>query len=142
MEGRKSFVDEFFPINNETAKTSKYDSLGSIFPPLSTGAGKDSEWSALCRKTETEAGNSWGSTGQNQSTAKKNSKPLNFSELPESCLMSSSVYYGGRDDYIPQTSATHNSGANYTYNKHNKEDDLGNSEVATRGDWWQGSYYY
>ncbi|PKU77110.1 hypothetical protein MA16_Dca001716 [Dendrobium catenatum] len=83
------------------------------------------------------AGNSWGSTGQNQSTAKKNSKPLNFCDLPESCLMSSSVYYGGRDDYIPQTSATHNSGAHYSYKKQNKEEDSGNSDVATRGDWWQ-----
>ncbi|XP_020590331.1 uncharacterized protein LOC110031465 [Phalaenopsis equestris] len=136
MAGRKSFVDEFFPIKNEAAKTAKYESLGSIFPPLSTVAGNNSEWPASWRNTETEGGNSRGST------AKKSNKTVGLHELSESCLMSSSVYYGGRDDYIPQTSAAQNSGAHYSYKKNNKEDDLGNSEVATRGDWWQGSYYY
>ncbi|KAK8949968.1 hypothetical protein KSP40_PGU018269 [Platanthera guangdongensis] len=51
--------------------------------------------------------------------------------------MSSSVHYGGRDDFITDTSSTYNSEAQFSCKK-NKEDDSGNSEVATRGDWWQG----
>ncbi|KAG0473645.1 hypothetical protein HPP92_015502 [Vanilla planifolia] len=138
MEGKKSFVDEFFP-KTEAAKPSKFDALNSIFPPRPTGDMKDSaqlQWSESWRKTAAN-----GVNGKSQSTAKKNGKPVSNYELSEPCLMSSSVHYGGREDFIPEASVTGNFGAQYNYKK-DKEDYLGNSEGASRGDWWQGSYYY
>ncbi|PKU87224.1 uncharacterized protein LOC110097044 isoform X1 [Dendrobium catenatum] len=141
MEGKKSFVDELFP-RRESAQQAKSDILSSIFPPRSTGGGKDSshsDFSGTWRKQG--EGNSRGSPSKNQSSGKKYSNPLYLCELPESCLMSSSVYYGGRDDFIPESSASNNS-SSYFNCKKDKEDDSANTDVATRGDWWQGSLYY
>lgn len=141
MEGKKSFVDELFP-RREAAQQAKSDILSSIFPPRTAGGGKDSSHSDFTgtRRKQGE-GNSRGSPSKNQSSGKKHSNPVYLYELPESCLMSSSVYYGGRDDFIPESSDSYNSSTHFNCKK-DKEDDSANTDVATRGDWWQGSFYY
>ncbi|KAK8955626.1 hypothetical protein KSP40_PGU019516 [Platanthera guangdongensis] len=141
MEGKKSFVDELFP-GREAAQQAKSDILSSIFPPSSMGARKDhshSDASGSWRKHGD--GNSRGSPSKNQNSGKKSNSPVYLCELPESCLMSSSVYYGGRDDFIPDSSTSQNSSTRYNHKK-DKDDDSSNTDVATRGDWWQGSFYY
>ncbi|XP_058751768.1 uncharacterized protein LOC131624866 [Vicia villosa] len=54
------------------------------------------------------------------------------------CHLSSSIFYGGQDIY-PQTQSSQNASFNSLYNNYGGEDD---SEMATRGDWWQGGLYY
>ncbi|XP_020577230.1 uncharacterized protein LOC110038489 [Phalaenopsis equestris] len=138
MEGKKSFVDDLFP-RREAAKS---DILSSIFPPPTTGGGKDSSHSDFNGTWRKQGeGNSRGSPSKNQSSGKKYSNPVYLYELQEPCLMSSSVYYGGRDDFIPESSTSNNS-STYFNCKADKEDDSADTDVATRGDWWQGSFYY
>lgn len=51
------------------------------------------------------------SSGKNQEQdgLKKNNDPNVPCEIAEPCLMSSSVYYGGRDDFIPEISSSYKS---------------------------------
>ncbi|KAK8935413.1 hypothetical protein KSP39_PZI013432 [Platanthera zijinensis] len=140
MEGKKSFVDELFP-GREAAQQAKSDILSSIFPPRSMVTCSDASGSWRKHGGDAQNGNSRGSPSKNQNSGKKSSSPVYLCELPESCLMSSSVYYGGRDDFIPDSSTSQNSSTRYNHKK-DKDDDSGNTDVATRGDWWQGSFYY
>ncbi|CAL5210938.1 unnamed protein product [Lathyrus oleraceus] len=56
----------------------------------------------------------------------------------DTCHLSSSILYGGQDIY-PQTQSSQIASFNSLYNNNGGEDD---SEMATRGDWWQGGLYY
>ncbi|KAG0450249.1 hypothetical protein HPP92_026777 [Vanilla planifolia] len=137
MERKKSLAEELFPTR-EPAQA-KYDILSSIFPPHQMVDGKcssHSEWKYSSQDAKTN-----NSSGKNHSSDKWNGNPIYLCVLPESCLMSSSVNYGGRDDdYIPDSSST-NTGMAYNPKK-KEEDESDNSDVAIRGDWWLGSYYY
>ncbi|PKA63131.1 hypothetical protein AXF42_Ash007927 [Apostasia shenzhenica] len=139
MEGKKSCFDEQFP-RKETAEPPKPDILSSTFPPYSAEAGKHSSGSWRKQSDEGQVsciyGNSKNKRGKNSSA-----EPVYLCELPETCLMSSSIYYGGRDDFIPESSSRNQKRTNFTY-KNDRDDITNNSEVATRGDWWQGSLYY
>lgn len=153
-EKKSSFVDEFFP-EKEAALPSKSDILSSIFPPRSPGAVKDSfhyesaevsarnqgnEVHSLTAQMEALGGSFQVNHGKNQEELKKNNEPNTPCEIAEPCLMSSSVYYGCRDDFIPDIASSYKSGSTYNY----KEDieDGSNSDVVNRGEWWQGSFYY
>ncbi|PKA56420.1 hypothetical protein AXF42_Ash014923 [Apostasia shenzhenica] len=143
MEGKKSsFVDELFP-RYDSASPTKSDFLSSIFPPSGAGKGSshyESPAAMAGRKQGNEGGSSNGSASKSQNASKKNSNhPIVLCEIAEPCLMSSSVYYGGRDDFIPENSSSHSSGSGSYRYKNDSEDD---KHVATRGEWWQGSLYY
>ncbi|KAI0498388.1 hypothetical protein KFK09_021629 [Dendrobium nobile] len=157
MEEKKlSFVDEFFP-EKEPALPSKSDILSTIFPPRSPVAVKDSvhyevsavratkqenEGQSLTEQMGASSGSFQVSSGKNQEQdgLKKNNDPNVPCEIAEPCLMSSSVYYGGRDDFIPEISSSYKSDSSNNYKKDNE--DGNNSDVANRGEWWQGSFYY
>ncbi|KAG6493951.1 hypothetical protein ZIOFF_048957 [Zingiber officinale] len=70
----------------------------------------------------------------------KDARPAQPAEPIESAYFGSSVNYGARDFYtsslIMNTSETPS-----TYRK-DGGNDLGSSDFATRGEWWQGSLYY
>ncbi|KAG0479193.1 hypothetical protein HPP92_013912 [Vanilla planifolia] len=57
------------------------------------------------------------------------------------CLMSSSVYYGGRDYFIPESTSSYKSGNTYNF-KNDKEDDSSKLDFSTRGEWWQDDDLY
>ncbi|KAG0466594.1 hypothetical protein HPP92_018174 [Vanilla planifolia] len=145
---KKSFVDELFP-RREAALQTKSDILSSIFPPRPTVAGNLSshlERTLAGRKQgadeQISSVNTHGSSSRNHNMVKRNGNPVYLWELPESCLMSSSVFYGGRDDFIPDPSYAHHSARPYAHKRDYKEDDSSSSDVASTGDWWQGSVYY
>ncbi|KAG5237514.1 GATA zinc finger domain-containing protein [Salix suchowensis] len=58
-------------------------------------------------------------------------------ETPEPCYLSSSIYYGGQENYSPRTK---NSEYQHVFEKDGgKEDPSGNDpNSASRGNWWQG----
>ncbi|CAK7331396.1 unnamed protein product [Dovyalis caffra] len=63
-------------------------------------------------------------------------------ERVEPCHLSSSLYYGGQDNYS-QSPSTQLAGSHPVFKKDGGEDDPnGNPHSASRGNWWQGSLYY
>ncbi|XP_028962238.1 uncharacterized protein [Malus domestica] len=70
----------------------------------------------------------------------KTSKASNMyqNEATDPCNLSSSIYYGGQENYSPRTGTTE-SHQHHTSKKDGSEDD---ANSASRGNWWQGSLYY
>ncbi|XP_010923253.2 uncharacterized protein [Elaeis guineensis] len=128
--------------------------FNSVFPPVSSIMGKDSAhsdlyWTLDKQKTEGQIGNSQssraddkcqGGPSKSHTTTNKDGKSAYSFESAESSYFGSSIHYGGREIYTSSPSMW-TSGAPNNY-KNNDDDDLGDSNVATRGDWWQGSLYY
>ncbi|KAK3408811.1 uncharacterized protein LOC104421701 [Eucalyptus grandis] len=136
-------------------------SFGSIFPPPSTVLGRTNNHS----RSETFMGsprnpdsgnqasgckyeNPGASTGQsfkvdgNNATSKAKSV-IYQSEAAEPCYLSSSIYYGGQENYSPRTTAR-TAESHSTFKKDGVEDESNGSNLdsASRGNWWQGSLYY
>ncbi|XP_074575798.1 uncharacterized protein LOC141832209 [Curcuma longa] len=69
---------------------------------------------------------------------KPGQKPI---EPIESAYFGSSVNYGARDFYTNSLTMNTSETPSSTYKKDGGSD-LGSSDFATRGEWWQGSLYY
>ncbi|XP_048139721.1 uncharacterized protein LOC115738243 [Rhodamnia argentea] len=131
--------------------------FGSIFPPPSTVLGRINSHSrsetfmVSPRNPDTgnQAGsckyeNPGGSKGQsfkgdgNNATSKAKSA-IYQNETAEPCYLSSSIYYGGQENYSPRTTESHSA-----FKKDGVDDESNgnNSDSASRGNWWQGSLYY
>ncbi|KAM0953384.1 hypothetical protein DsansV1_C02g0023511 [Dioscorea sansibarensis] len=154
--GSSSIADEIFG-RKDAGRSSQSGLFGSMFPAPSSGAGRDAlqsdlfgsassrkhgatdqghTWSAHSHSTTAPPGsyrNSHGSPGKSQSMPHKDSSYS--SEALNTCNLSSSLYYGGQD-ICSNTSSTHGYGSQYT--KKNGEDDQDSSNMASRGNWWQG----
>ncbi|KAG0489515.1 hypothetical protein HPP92_006378 [Vanilla planifolia] len=142
MEGKKpSFAEETSPP--------KLDPLKSIPPPSSLAdssqCGKPTEMGTGESGSEGQSSNGDEmepldeipncSASQSQAEDNINNGPVMLCDVPEPCLMTSSVHYGGRDDFIPEFTSSFQ-------HKKDKDDDSNQSNVAVRGEWWQGSLYY
>ncbi|KAJ0551405.1 hypothetical protein HanHA300_Chr07g0256801 [Helianthus annuus] len=64
--------------------------------------------------------------------------PVYQNETAEPSYLSSSIYYGGQEDYAPNTETTR---PPHTSKKDGGDNDP-NGSSASRGNWWQGSLYY
>ncbi|PSS32563.1 DBIRD complex subunit like [Actinidia chinensis var. chinensis] len=133
-------MDLFGPKDSSNSSSSSSTGLfSSVFGPESTGLGKASSHSGITgrpRKLDLES----------QYGNGKHGTPENFThrdkgETVEPCYFSSSIYYGGQEIYSPstQTSVSQN-----IIKKDAKDDDPNGSHlnIASRGNWWQGSLYY
>lgn len=62
-------------------------------------------------------------------------------ETPEPCYLSSSIYYGGQENYSPRTK---NSEYQHVFKKDDEHENPNGNDPnsASRGNWWQGSLYY
>eukprot|EP00258_Populus_trichocarpa_P050261 XP_024466280.1 uncharacterized protein LOC7490361 isoform X1 [Populus trichocarpa] len=62
-------------------------------------------------------------------------------ETPEPCYLSSSIYYGGQENYSPRTK---NSEYQHVFKKDDEQENPNGNDPnsASRGNWWQGSLYY
>ncbi|XP_057772394.1 uncharacterized protein LOC130991976 [Salvia miltiorrhiza] len=67
-----------------------------------------------------------------------------FQERPGPSPLSSSLYYGAKEDMYVNSSSPHTSRPDTDYKKYGGVDDPSgnNSTGASRGNWWQGSLYY
>lgn len=83
-------------------------------------------------------GNSHSSPNKSQSMHNKDRNQEYQSVAIDQCDITSSVDYGSRDYYPPSTLASETS---YT-RKENEYEESYESCTATRGNWWQGSFYY
>ncbi|XP_014515076.1 uncharacterized protein LOC106772942 isoform X2 [Vigna radiata var. radiata] len=156
MEGNKqkgislSFTSEFFGSIKEShlpPPPSAGGIFGSIFSPLSSKTkvlGRESLPYELSRKIANQTRNakvgiqdyySKGSGSEAQNTV-NNTSSIYQDQRVQPCHLSSSIYYGGQD-ICPSPQSTHNEGFS-TLNDAGDDE----SELASRGNWWQGSLYY
>ncbi|EXC19362.1 hypothetical protein L484_010379 [Morus notabilis] len=131
--------------SNSASSSSTTGLFGSIFPPPSTVHG---------RENKRHLGNQLGSSkyekpenmysqsrkGESSGVTSKDSIYQNET-VAEPCYFSSSIYYGGQENYSPRTRTTE---SQHSFKKDGSEDDPNgnNSNSASRGNWWQGSLYY
>ncbi|KAH8479299.1 hypothetical protein H0E87_031385 [Populus deltoides] len=105
--GASSFDHLFGPKDSSSSSSASSGIFGSIFPPPSkVPAGRDSGTTGNHVGNETYVnpdnatrkakGESSGISGKGQSSVYQN-------ETPEPCYFSSSIYYGGQENYSPRT---------------------------------------
>nr|VDC69910.1 unnamed protein product [Brassica rapa] len=135
-----SFDHLFGPRNSSSSSSSTTGLFQSIFPPPATGAQADLANRNGAAKYEhpnfgVSCDNLIGATDE-RGEMRKNKEKKNYQneETQPPCNLSSSIYYGGQENYPSSTppQSTNNPDA---YKKNGKECD---SESASRGNWWEG----
>ncbi|KAK8660375.1 hypothetical protein V6N13_051301 [Hibiscus sabdariffa] len=155
VAGSSSPLDHLLSPRDPSSPSSTSAILGSIFPPPPKvpGIGGSWSWDNYQGKSgsvllldvlahfhplfwwlnfaHADDGHGHGGT----TTNKDKSSSIYHNETVEPSYLSSSIYYGGQENYSPFNKATIK-----------KEDDPnGNNssgDGASRGNWWQGSLYY
>ncbi|KAF6161041.1 hypothetical protein GIB67_007682 [Kingdonia uniflora] len=145
--GRKtsSFSSDLFGSKTSSSPSSSSAIFDAVFSPSSKGReyGR-SEVVGSWRKQDTTDNQPWNSKqgssgttsqsskgGENHDPASKGSRSSIFQdETVRPCNFSSSIYYGGQDNY---SSPSKHSGSSHVFKKDGNEDDC-----ASRGNWWQG----
>ncbi|KAL8525659.1 hypothetical protein ACS0TY_015052 [Phlomoides rotata] len=144
-----SFTD-LFGVKDSLPTSASNDLFSSIFAASSTVAGGYYSTSKLYRSPLLDAGfqgkgalHAYGDTIKNKEdesifipSKKTNSV---FQERPEPCPLSSSLYYGGKEDMYIRSSSPHTSGSSTNYKKDGGVDDSSknNSNGVARRNWWQ-----
>lgn len=128
--------------SKDSSSSSTSGVFGSIFSPPSAVQGRGSNHSgsiigSLRKQGESSKG------GESNIFNSKDESSIYQNESAEPCYFSSSIYYGGQENYSPRTKATTES-HHHVVKKDGGEDDPNgnNSNSASRGNWWQGSLYY
>ncbi|CAK9323807.1 unnamed protein product [Citrullus colocynthis] len=140
-----SSLDHIFgPMDsNSASSTSTTGYFGSIFPPpvvereskkdvghqVSTGELGNPDNASINGKKGTG-----GAFGNDESSMYQN-------ETMEPSYFSSSIFYGGQENYSPRTNASE---IHHNFKTEGKDNDANesNSNSASRGNWWKGSLYY
>ncbi|GMI69719.1 hypothetical protein like AT2G39855 [Hibiscus trionum] len=149
-----SSLDHIFgPKVSSSSPSSSTGLFGTIFPPPSVvlGVGRDSTHSGI-RGSWNYQGlahhDRYGipdqttdySKGQSSGTRTKDkTSSIYHNETVEPCYLSSSIYYGGQENYSPRTDSPQ-----YFKKDGGDDDPNGNNSSggASRGNWWKGSLYY
>ncbi|KAH6814555.1 hypothetical protein C2S51_023573 [Perilla frutescens var. frutescens] len=150
-----SFTNDLFGATDSPPNSSSVGIFSSIFAAPSAVAVRNYSTSTLNGKEhELPHGSRSLDTGIQGDMIKDKEGESNFSsskemssifqEKPEPCPLSSSLYYGGKEDMYVKSSSPHTSGPHTDYKKDGGVDDpSGNDSTgASRGNWWQGSLYY
>lgn len=142
----RTFDNLFGPKVSSSASSSSPTTglFGSIFPPPSAvPAGRDSHYN---QGGSGKYGNpdsiTQSSKSESSGISTKENGPINYQHEPmEPCNFSSSIYYGGQENYSPRTRSTE---SHHILKKDGEENDPNgsNPNSASRGNWWQGSLYY
>ncbi|CAN6824097.1 unnamed protein product [Brassica oleracea] len=127
-----SFDHLFGPRNSSSSSSSTTGLFQSIFPPPATGAQADlANRNGAAKYEHPNFGISY-----ERGEMRKNKEKKNYQneETQPPCNLSSSIYYGGQENYPSSTppQSTNNPDA---VSKDGKE---GDSESASRGNWWEG----
>ncbi|KAM1406754.1 hypothetical protein ACFXTH_001391 [Malus domestica] len=136
-------LDHLFGPKDSSSSSSSSPSgfIGSIFSPVpSTGVGKER------RQDFGDQAGKYGSPSFSDNKGEnKTSKASNMyqNEVADPCNLSSSIYYGGQENYSPRIGTTE-SHQHHTSKKDGSEADANgnNANSASRGNWWQCSLYY
>ncbi|AES99480.2 hypothetical protein MtrunA17_Chr5g0436131 [Medicago truncatula] len=131
------FDQLFGPKDPSSASSSSL--FGSIFPPPPTPSveGRGS-------RTQEVGSKNLGATGTTPSDGisyNKNTCTNYQNETMEPSYYSSSIYYGGQENYSPRNRTTEPHHV-FKKDKNHGDHNGNNSSSASRGDWWEGSLYY
>ncbi|XP_039061493.1 uncharacterized protein LOC120205733 [Hibiscus syriacus] len=81
--------------------------------------------------------------GQSSGTRNKDkSSSIYHDETVEPSYLSSSIYYGGQENYSPRNNTTQSPPSFKLDGGHDDRDGNDSSDGASRGNWWKGSLYY
>ncbi|KAK6227906.1 hypothetical protein SCA6_000246 [Theobroma cacao] len=140
--------DHLFGPKDSSSSSSTSGIFGTIFPPPSTVLGRDSSHSGMMGSWNNQGlphhgkyGNpdhSTDSKGRSSCTTHKDkSSSIYQNETVEPCYFSSSIYYGGQENYSPRKNTNE---PQHYFKKDGEDDDPNgnNSSGASRGNWWQG----
>ncbi|XP_077222831.1 uncharacterized protein LOC143856484 isoform X2 [Tasmannia lanceolata] len=152
MEGKKPITS-----SPESSSAGSISSSTGVFSNIFPRVGKDSSQSELLgpwRKQDQNVqawnpnyapgdGTSQSSDSNSKSIPYKDRSSVFQDDTVQPCFFSSSIYYGGQDIYS-RSPTTQDSRLPYDLKKDSGEDDsnLESSNIASRGNWWQGSLYY
>ncbi|EFH56087.1 hypothetical protein ARALYDRAFT_321676 [Arabidopsis lyrata subsp. lyrata] len=127
-----SSLDHIFgPRVSSSSSSSTTGLFQSIFPLPSTVMQANSASRNEAAKYQTT---NFGIPNERGERSKnKERKSYQSEETQPPCNLSSSIYYGGQDNY---SSSTTNPDA------YKKDGEEGDSESASRGNWWEGSFNY
>ncbi|CAK8538237.1 unnamed protein product [Lathyrus sativus] len=118
----------------ESSPTSSSSVFGSIFPPPPPPyvEGRGSRAQELGSKNLGTLGNS---------NSNKNTSSNYQNVTGEPSYFSSSIHYGGQENYSSRNRTTE---SHHVLKKDKNHGDFNgnNSNTASRGDWWEGSLYY
>ncbi|XP_045805649.1 uncharacterized protein LOC123898680 [Trifolium pratense] len=114
--------------------------FNSIFPPPSTGGRRDST------RHDMGSNNTYGAPGKKGESSTVSDTNYQINETVEPSYYSSSIYYGGQENYTnsPRTCRTTQPPHFIKKDKDDDDDDSNGSDTggASRGNWWKGSLYY
>ncbi|AES94243.1 hypothetical protein MTR_5g012280 [Medicago truncatula] len=126
-----NFNQLFSSKDSTTASFSSF--FDSLFPQPSV-EGKGSRTEEVGSKSLEAPGT------PNSDISNKNTNSTDYqNETVEPTYFSSSIHYGGCEDYFSEGSTIEPRHVKYT---NNGDLNGNNSNSASRGDWWQGSLYY
>ncbi|KAF5751414.1 hypothetical protein HS088_TW02G00428 [Tripterygium wilfordii] len=142
-----SFTADLFGTKEPTS--SSKGTFASLFPPASVVLGRKSSSSEIIGSWEKQSSvnqrwiNNQGTEGANCNIPNKGRSSIFQEEKAEPCHLSSSLYYGGQDNYYYSPSNQSNGSYPIIKKDAGEGDSNGNSpNDASRGNWWQGSLYY
>ncbi|GAB4856816.1 hypothetical protein Ancab_014734 [Ancistrocladus abbreviatus] len=144
-----SFTNDLFGSKGSSSTASSTGKFESIFAPSSKVIARESARSnTMIEKKQDFLNEGWNAKpdnlserkeGESEGTAHKSIDSL-FTEERVPCHFSSSIYYGGQDIYSnPQTTQSAELHSSSGIKKDGGEEDI---DSASRGNWWQGSFYY
>ncbi|GAB4831854.1 hypothetical protein Ancab_005869 [Ancistrocladus abbreviatus] len=134
-----SIATELFGPKDSSSSSSTSSIFSSVFGPPPMVKGRDS--------SNLYAGNQTGNAkhgipAQNSKGESSKEKSSYYQqETVGPCHLSSSIYYGGQEVYSP-TTCTSDSQLSFKKDGRDDDPDGGNTDGASRGNWWQGSLYY
>ncbi|XP_061343571.1 uncharacterized protein LOC133289600 isoform X2 [Gastrolobium bilobum] len=129
-----NFDHLFGPKDSSSTSSSTTSIFGSIFSPSSSAVGgRDS-------RTQDVGNKKFGAPGIHRNKG-ENSSANYQNETVEPIYFSSSIYYGGQENYSPRSRTTEPHHV-LKKDKDNDEPTGNDSNSATRGNWWEGSLYY
>ncbi|XP_020210669.1 uncharacterized protein LOC109795543 [Cajanus cajan] len=132
-----NFDHLFGPRDSSSSTSSSSTLFGSIFPPPSSVGGRESRLQEVGSKNFGASGTQ---SNKGENSSRKNTNYQNETVEPSS-YFSSSIYYGGQENYSP-TSRTTQPHHVFKKDKDDGDSNGNDSNSAARGNWWQGSLYY
>ncbi|CAA7028985.1 unnamed protein product [Microthlaspi erraticum] len=131
-----SFDHIFGPRVSSPSSSSTTGLFQSIFPPPSMGTQAD-----LANRhaaTRYQPPNSGIPNKRGERSKNKERKNYKSEETQPPCNWSSSIYYGGQESYSSSTPSR----STTKPDAYKKDGEEGDSDSASRGNWWEGSLYY
>ncbi|KAK7320639.1 hypothetical protein VNO77_30295 [Canavalia gladiata] len=133
-----NFDHLFGPKDSSSAPSSSTGLFGSIFPPPSSVGERESRRHDVGSKSFGAPGTHNNKGESSNRIYNKNTSTNNQNETVEpSSYYSSSIYYGGQENYSPRSRTTE---PHHVFKKDKDGSDQNGNESnsAARGNWWQG----